>query len=49
MALLNALPNTRKKHEIKCTQASTISPLDNENVISDDSELAKSFTSYFKQ
>ena len=49
MALLNALPNTRKKHDIKCTQSLTISPLDNENVISDDSELAKSFTSYFKQ
>ena len=33
----------------KCTQSSTISLVDNINVISDDSELAKTFNSYFEK
>ena len=33
----------------KCTQASTISLVINANVISDDSELAKTFYSYFEK
>ena len=33
----------------KCTQSSTISLVDNNDVISDDSELAKTFNSYFEK
>ena len=33
----------------KCTQSPTISLVDNNNVISDDSELAKKFNSYFEK